>query len=414
MIVILSVTSTAFAQPLARREDSPLASWILSSSKDSTTISFAYSIPYSRLIFTRGSGIAQVSLGKQPFECELSFSTDATDSVTGINYHKLIHKKITTDGFSVTQDKNHLAEDIITMKLPTSIYKIASEVRDDNQQISYLIHGETKRLPDIAGLPTLVFADSVAKNIIFPSFLDNTAPFPKPISVAIIPTDTSVKALRVKLETSDGSMIEADSSFPTTASLVPSDSGGIVSFHLVPCQNHLFFLAKFKIDTLAQGRYTLLTDWGGRTDKIHFSYVWLDQPATLKDFKTALALLKYLAPDSVFDRINSGNEKEEKEKFDQFWKSLDPTPKTAYNELQAEYYERADFALENFRTVSEVDGTATDRGKAYILFGKPANVQREFREDGTYETWYYPNHKKELVFREEGAGHFVLYRTETL
>lgn len=405
---------SAWTQPLPQRETFHIASWILDSSRDSITISFAYAIPYNKLIFTKARNIPGVSVGQEAFEADLSFSIDATDSATGTNHHELNQRKIIATDFSITQDPAHRAEDILTMMLPKSVYKISAEVRDENQQISYLNTAETKRLNDSSVTFSTFFVDSMNGGTFSPVFMNNVAPFPRPITFSFLTGDSITHNIYLKLETLAGSVIKTDSLSPQKEALAPIDTNRTVLFQIVPSVSHLIYLARFEVDSLDEGEYQIETNLNGTMKKIRFHYSWIDKPSTLRNLTTALSLLKYFVPDSIFSFINSGNDKAKKEKFDRYWKSYDPTPKTAYNELEAEYYERADYAFEHFRTISADDGTTTDRGKAYILFGKPFNVKREFRTDGTYEIWYYPNHKKDLVFKEKGPGDFTLYRTENL
>jgi GWxTD domain-containing protein len=417
-LLLLSVLAPArctWAQPpLPQIESFPFASWILGSSKDSVIISFGYAIPYRRLIFTKSQDISEGTARQEILGANLSFSVDANDSATEINYHRFNPNKIVVKDFAVTQDPEHFAEGIITMTLPKSVYKVSAEVRDDNQQITYLNRTETKRLTDSVSALSVIFADSTTRNNIFPIFMNDVSFFPNPITFAILVPDSVNLNISLKLETVAGAIIKSDSMSPQKATLVPVDTNGSSLFRVTPCINRSIYLAKFEIDSLDEGEYDIEVDLNGKIDKIHFHYLWADKPSSLKNFKTALALLKYVVPDSVFSYLNSGSDSEKKEKFDRYWKSHDPTPKTAYNELEAEYYERADYAFDHFRTVSADDGDATDRGKAYILFGRPADVRREFRSDGTYEIWYYPNHKKDLIFKEQGPGNFILYRTEDL
>ncbi|HEY0379651.1 MAG TPA: GWxTD domain-containing protein [Pyrinomonadaceae bacterium] len=61
---------------------------------------------------------------------------------------------------------------------------------------------------------------------------------------------------------------------------------------------------------------------------------------------------------------------EEREQFiELFWRRRDPDPDTDENEFREEYYERIAFANENFS--SGVPGWKTDRGRVYIMYGKP-------------------------------------------
>ena len=413
-LVIFIFAAAAFAQPVTQRGKLHLTTWVLSSTKDSVTVSFTYAIPYNRLIFTKADNISERPVGSRAFVSNLSFSIDAADSATGINHQKSKSINIIAKDFLITQDANRAASDITTITLPKSVYKVSAQVRDDNQQISYMSEIETKRFSALSDLNSIILADSSSVDEIYPVFMNDTAPFPYPIVCALILSDSLRQNISLNLETATGKIIKSDSVSPQRATLVPIDTDGNVSLHITPSSDHLLYLAKFEIDSLSEGSYNIETNLNGKTEKFHINYLWLDKPLTLRNFKTALTLLKYLVPDSVFSYLNSGNDKEQREKFDQFWKSHDPTPLTAYNQLEAEYYQRADYAFDHFRTISAEDGDATDRGKAYILYGKPVKVQREFRNDGTYEIWYYPSQKKSLVFKEENPGNFILYRTENL
>lgn len=66
----------------------------------------------------------------------------------------------------------------------------------------------------------------------------------------------------------------------------------------------------------------------------------------------------------------------EKERYmDGFWANQDPTPDTAYNEVLQEFHRRVAFADATYGET--VRGALTDRGKIYIRFGPPQEVQSE-------------------------------------
>jgi GWxTD domain-containing protein len=65
---------------------------------------------------------------------------------------------------------------------------------------------------------------------------------------------------------------------------------------------------------------------------------------------------------------------EEREQFiEAFWRRRDPDPDTDENEYKEEYYERIAYANEHF--ASGIPGWKTDRGRIYIKFGKPHEVE---------------------------------------
>jgi GWxTD domain-containing protein len=88
---------------------------------------------------------------------------------------------------------------------------------------------------------------------------------------------------------------------------------------------------------------------------------------------------------------------EERENFiEQFWLRRDPTPDTEENEFKEEHYRRIAYANEHY--ASGIPGWKTDRGRIYIVYGPPDEIeshpsggsyQRPIEEGGG-ETSTYP------------------------
>jgi GWxTD domain-containing protein len=94
---------------------------------------------------------------------------------------------------------------------------------------------------------------------------------------------------------------------------------------------------------------------------------------------------------------------DERERFiEEFWRRRDPDPDTDENEFREEYYERIAYANEHY--ASGIPGWKTDRGRIYITWGKPDEIEthpsggtynRESYEGGgststyPFERWFY-------------------------
>src|SRR5256714_6477572 len=94
---------------------------------------------------------------------------------------------------------------------------------------------------------------------------------------------------------------------------------------------------------------------------------------------------------------------DERERFiEEFWRRRDPDPDTDENEYREEYYERIAYANEHF--ASGIPGWKTDRGRIYIMYGKPdekeshpsgGSYMRDPNEGGgqtttyPFEKWFY-------------------------
>jgi len=82
----------------------------------------------------------------------------------------------------------------------------------------------------------------------------------------------------------------------------------------------------------------------------------------------------------AWNKLKTNNEREQ---FIQlFWRQRDPDPDTVENEYKEEFYERVAYANEHFS--SGKAGRLTDRGRIYIKFGKPDDVESH-PSGGTYD-----------------------------
>src|SRR5580692_3834720 len=74
---------------------------------------------------------------------------------------------------------------------------------------------------------------------------------------------------------------------------------------------------------------------------------------------------------------------EERDNFiEAFWQRRDPTPDTEENEYKEEHYQRIAYSNEHF--AAGIPGGKTDRGRIYIIYGKPDEIESH-PSGGTYE-----------------------------
>src|SRR6476646_10211916 len=118
---------------------------------------------------------------------------------------------------------------------------------------------------------------------------------------------------------------------------------------------------------------------------------WLDKDVTYIITDEERKAFKKLATD------------DERERFiEEFWRRRDPDPDTDENEFKEEYYERIAYANEHF--ASGIPGWKSDRGRIWIMYGKPderethpmgGSYDRPTYEGGgmtttyPFETWFY-------------------------
>jgi len=89
---------------------------------------------------------------------------------------------------------------------------------------------------------------------------------------------------------------------------------------------------------------------------------WLDKDVTYIITDEERKAYKKLATDDERDRFIEG-----------FWRRRDPDPDTDENEYREEYYERVAYTNERF--ASGIPGWKTDRGRIWIMYGKPDELE---------------------------------------
>jgi GWxTD domain-containing protein len=103
---------------------------------------------------------------------------------------------------------------------------------------------------------------------------------------------------------------------------------------------------------------------------------------------------------SAFKKLSNNTERDAF--IEEFWRRRDPTPDTEENEYKEEHYRRIAYANEHF--AAGIPGWKTDRGRIYIMYGKPDTTdshpmggpyQRPAEEGGgttetyPFEVWRY-------------------------
>lgn len=167
------------------------------------------------------------------------------------------------------------------------------------------------------------------------------------------------------------------------------------------------------------GQYVLVVEARSKQEKVTeragFYVQYSEVPFSIDDFENSKAYvcaLKYITPNDEYSKIEKASDGERVKLIESFWKVRDPTPETEENELREEFYRRVEFTLRHF-SIAQDDrpGWNTDRGKIYITYGSPSEVQRRSVDVGSnpYEIWYYRKIDKRFIFLDKsGFGNYRL------
>jgi GWxTD domain-containing protein len=205
-------------------------------------------------------------------------------------------------------------------------------------------------------------------------------------------------------------LVQTLSADNTTRYLVKTDPASRRTGVLVPFPAEQLPLRMFDLD--------LTVTIGAFADHhtVTFRTVWPGMPFSLRDVDVALDALRFLVTPHDLDSLKDGSFEERRDHLESFWNKRNKTPGTAKNELMAEYYRRVDHAMRTFGTMRAPDGSRTDRGRVYIIFGPPTSMDRNLDPvAGFQETWTYEKQRKRFVFTDQNkSGNYVLTSTAGL
>ena len=160
--------------------------------------------------------------------------------------------------------------------------------------------------------------------------------------------------------------------------------------------------------------FRILLEQGKEKDeqKISFTRFKPGFSGYVNDVEIAMKQMKYILSNDERKELKNNNKQNKEQLFYQIWKKRDPTPETEQNELMEEYFQRVEYVNEHFSGWQP--GWETDRGKIYILFGPPDEIQRTNPSAGNstiYQIWNYVKVNKQFVFRDQNG--FGDYRLDT-
>ena len=156
-------------------------------------------------------------------------------------------------------------------------------------------------------------------------------------------------------------------------------------------------LREISVEDYSPGEYELEIFLRGRRNKKldekkeKFTIQWSLRGLLKHDFKTAVDQLSIVAQPGEVDKMKNIESQEERlNAFNEFWKALDPTPGTAKNERQIEFYRRVNFANVHFKTIRR-EGWRSDRGRVFIKYGEPDEIDDVPMSLSfpPYQVWHY-------------------------
>jgi GWxTD domain-containing protein len=175
--------------------------------------------------------------------------------------------------------------------------------------------------------------------------------------------------------------------------------------HFIRINRQQFDQSRYELEVVGKYRNQVMKS------RKPFSFFWTENPESPQDLTSAIEQMRYI---EEADSVGWALKQPYTEKlayFRRFWKRMDPNPETEKNELMDEFYLRVNMANQSFSTINQ-EGWQTDRGRIYIKFGEPDDIERHPFEVNSdpYEIWRYYNYRKIFLFIDRsGFGDYYLH-----
>jgi GWxTD domain-containing protein len=384
------------------------------------------------MTFTRVAGAAEI------YRALPTVYIDAIDSMGIIRAGKKWEDTITVTEYSATITKEKFTFGAVEIIVPRGNYLFSFEIGDPKTPRVLKFKSELEKCLPLAGPyvdESPIFVKPLSGGAFSPFIANDNIPFAKEAwAIVSVMGYPAAKSFTYSLEKigppslkppyptkGDGYTVTGGAGVrrPAMPLLTSISKKEGINIRILTEQNNEFTIPKeagvlvfpFPINELEEGTYRLLL-YSDKADTINriCKVSWEDKPLSLRSMDYALNLLSMIATDAELQKIKSDDPIATEKAFLQYWKQRDPSRGTVYNEALATFYRRADFAYFNFQTLQQRDGTKTDRGKVYILYGKPTDIIRGYTpENIPSETWRYENDvRKQCLFVADRPGEFIL------
>ncbi|MBK6909588.1 MAG: GWxTD domain-containing protein [bacterium] len=399
LVTLTLLTALAFAQR-PRHTDGPEARGFrcssgqrLSSDPDSALVFVALSVPYDNLTFVRGQSSAFIAR----FEASFALFDEADNLVAERSLDIDVH----TDSFEETNSRTLNAVRTEEFFIKPGEYAVSVTITDRETKSKRRWQGDVSAalMDSLLSVSDLYWldADSLHDQPLVPRVLENFSNRDEPARVGIdlvsVARDTLTITWTVTGENNQPVATRSERVYPTgTVEHIEYD----VVLANLPVQKY-----KIAFEALGFGRREART--------ITFTVNIPGVPATITDLGEAIRQVKYIATAEENRRLRSASMVDREQLFREFWKRRDPSPETPRNELMEEYYFRIDYADDKYSTHRA--GWETDRGRVFILYGEPTDIERHPFESGSrpYEIWFYHNLNRRFVFVDyTGFGDYTL------
>ncbi len=324
---------------------------------------------------------------------------------------KITKKEIRTANFTDTNSHDLFSHVQIDFSLTPGKYTLYIEIMDFETRNTFR-HHETIILPDFhaktLSVTDILFSKSTDSDVLFPVFPAIYSQQDSDLRATFYVQSNIDSLQRISIKKT----ILNKNDQPVT----------VDSFHLQ--LDSTITPVSIELDNpIDFGQYTLSLEISNDIIELiinePFYIRWKNHSTWIPDFNELIEIMRYIMDSAQWEQLIHLPNDEQEKMIETFWQERDPFPSTEENELEDEYFRRIAISNRYFSTWrEETKGWQTDRGRIYIIYGKPSLVENpsvSTSDFSRYEIWIYNHLQKRFVFLDRlGSGNYQLIAGEQL
>ena len=336
---------------------------------------------------------------------QFSINVFSDKELTDIVYSKIIDKKITVPDYAMTNSTTSFDTVRDRVTLSPGKYHIILKLYDYNTN-----HTSSREIVH-------TFKDFLKSPLAISDVLlyDNTDTSGIPIDYLKSREDTLLADFYVTMKDAPATF-----SLHVLAKSIESPTSIDTTIEITQAERVQKYRLPIETQQLAAGTYQLkLIVKKGKVESSSESTFRIQRssiPANVAELDQEIRPLTYITTPGEIALLKKGTFEERRQRFLDFWLTRADGNKEKAAAMRAEFYKRVDYA--NLHLGGGLgQGWESDRGRVYILYGPPDQVETHDEDFTTppYQIWYYYNLKLEFVFLDEfGTGDYRLVQTSSL
>jgi GWxTD domain-containing protein len=375
---------------------------LIQNAKDEYSLYLTFKIPYDELIFSKED---LFYLSGAEFSCEVYDGDKLVE-------RKSVTEEIKTASYQETLNKASCIQAVLSFKLYKSQFVIKPSLLRTNTSTPLPIHeieldlvNNEKKVRPVVVLPAAGSEFELVN-------MGNTIPYDENSYTLLVPVPDTTADVRVKIEQKSVTLKDTLAASVINNSIIIEKTGTVLTAKLIPETGTLFSYIKVDIPKSAdEGDLQVYVESKEKKVLFNMPVIWFDKPFVLTDIDIAVKLLKIITDGKNADSISSHSSGKQYDLLKKEWNRMTKQGEgKGLNTLMKEFYTRADYALTNFSYNGKPNGAESDRGKVYIQYGKPANIERNYNDKNEIiEIWNYDYLKREFIFEDiTGKGNYTL------